>query len=595
MAKQGELALGSLSKYIIQAQSWKSSIALIILLGLLVEGATYFSWINGHILHPLMGLWLIIAPAVLTIPLSVFMVARHGRKLSLDWSAFIVLIDALSLTVGPLITLVLNADIVWVVHAASIGIMLLFRLLLLLIIADDRFWPTCKVAIIHPVLALLVGGYYFGSEFVIFGGLITICFACGVLLFTEIVERPLEKNFGINLFTFANAFMSQTIEGEEKIEKLFEQMGEEVYVPEVSLFFSQEDENTFILTVPPVHPGPMENIGAANLPAILHHALGEHTFVFHGASTHDYNLVTEKECAKLINVIEHGKRNASYAHTTATKPVRISYGSVSILAQVFGDSVLLLSTRSPDITEDLDYSIGMAIMSAGQQIFSHIAFVDAHNSISELAHSVSPGSILCYEYLVASKKAFSRLSKEEQYPFQAGTARISVPFTREQGFGDIGIMALITEVADLKTVYILFDGNNLVTGTRELIRDHILSLGFVDECEVATTDTHSVNKLSGFNAIGVRIRPDQFMPYIEQVVLQAYVNRADTAVSGDTRWLPVRIFGNQRIAQLASTVTSFLPLLIPVVVIIVLLSFFLSIFAFILLYTNAFGHHFFFL
>ncbi|MDR2854573.1 MAG: DUF2070 family protein [Methanomicrobiales archaeon] len=587
MAKQGELALGGLAKYIVQVQSWKNSLTLIIILGIIVEGATFFSWRSGHISYLMMGLCLIIIPALLTIPLSVAIVSRHGRKLSWDWSAFIVLIDVLILTVGPLITLVLKPEIVWIAHASSIGIMLLVRFLFLLSIADDRFWPTSSVAIIHPILALLVGGYYFGSQFILFGGLITVFFALGVFLFVEIVERPLAKNFGINLFTFANAFMSQTIEGGQKIEKLFEQIGEEVYVPEVSFFFAQEGEHAFTITTPSVHPGPMENIGAANLPAILHQSLGEYTFVFHGASTHDYNLVTERECEKIISVIQQGKVHATYAHTTATKPVRIKYNSVSILAQLFGDCILLVSTRSPKTTEDLDYSIGMSIMNAGQRLFSHIAFIDGHNAIPELAQSVSPGSIICYEYLSASNKVFSHLSKEKQYPFRTGVARVLVPFTREQGFGDIGILALVTEVSETTAVYLLFDGNNIVTGVREQIRDHILSLGWADECEVATTDTHSVNSLSGFNAIGVQIPPDQFMPYIEQVVQQAYQNLADSSVSGDTRWLSVRIFGNQRISQLASTVSSFLSLLVPMILIIIVLSFLLSIFAFIILFTYA--------
>ena len=587
MPKQGEFAIGGLAKYIVHVQSWKNSLALIIILGIVVEGATFFSWRTGHIPHLMMGLWLIISPALLTIPLSVNMVSRHGRHLAWDWSAFIVLVDVLILTVGPLITLVLKPEIVWVAHASSIGIMLLVRLLFLLSIADDRFWPTSRVAIIHPILALSVGGYYFGSQFILFGGLITICFAFGVFLFVEIVERPLEKNFGINLFTFANAFMSQTIEGEQKIEKLFEQIGEEAYVPQVSFFFSQKGTHAFTITTPSVHPGPMQNIGASNLPAILHQALGEYTFVFHGASTHDYNLVTEKECEKIINVIQQGKAHATYTHTTATKPVRIKYNSVSILAQLFGDCLLLVSTRSPDTTEDLDYSIGMSIMNAGQRIFSHIAFIDGHNAIPELARPVSPGSVICYEYISASNKAFSSLAKEKQYPFKAGVARVAVPFTREQGFGDIGILALVTEVSDSTAVYLLFDGNNMITGTRERIRDHILLQGWANDCEVATTDTHSVNRLSGFNAIGVHIPLDQLMPYIDQVVQQAYENRTNTTVSGDTCWLPVRIFGNQRISQLASTVSSFLSLLVPVILIIIFLSFLLSIFAFILLFTYA--------
>ena len=587
MAKQGDLALGNLAKYIVQAQSWKSSITLIIALGLIVEGATFFAYRNGHISQPMLGFWLIIIPAILTIPLSVKVVAHYHRKLSYDWSALIALVDVLIMSVTPLITLVLYPEVLWIAHSASIGVMLLVRLLLLLTIADDRFWPALNVTLIHPMMAILIGSYYFGMEFVVFGALIAIWFTFGVWLFVEIIERPLEKNFGINLFTFANAFMNQTIEGEEKMEELFELIGEEVYVPEISFFFSQENGNKFILTIPSVHPGPIENVGGANLPGILHEALGEYTFVFHGASTHDYNLVSEKECSNLISVIKHGKRMARYEHTTATKPLRIQYRSISILAQVFGDCALLISTRSPDITEDLDYAIGMTIVNSGQQLFSHAAFVDGHNSIPGLAQPVSPGSTICHDYLMASNKAFTKLVKEEQYPLKTGVAHVPVPFTREEGFGDSGILALVTEVAGVKAVYVLFDGNNMITGTRELVRNHIMSFGWVDECEIVTTDTHSVNKISEFNAIGVKIPPDRFMPYVEEAIRQADQNCMDTAVCGDTRWLSVRIFGNQRIAQIASVVSSFLSLMAPVILIIILLSFLLSIFAFVFLFADA--------
>jgi len=45
------------------------------------------------------------------------------------------------------------------------------------------------------------------------------------------------------------------------------------------------------------------------------------------------------------------------------------FGSVQVLYQRFGDSLLLVTSRSPQRTEDLDSSIGMTIMAEGHRWF----------------------------------------------------------------------------------------------------------------------------------------------------------------------------------------------------------------------------------
>jgi putative membrane protein len=63
---------------------------------------------------------------------------------------------------------------------------------------------------------------------------------------------------------------------------------------------------------------------------------------------------------------------------------------------------------------------------------------------------------------------------------------MSVPFTREEGFGDLGIQALVVRVNGQTTAYVLFDGNNMHEGIREVLRDRVLS--FVDEAEMMTNE-----------------------------------------------------------------------------------------------------------
>ena len=121
------------------------------------------------------------------------------------------------------------------------------------------------------------------------------------------------------------------------------------------------------------------------------------SLVPHGCASHDFNLVSESEIEKLIDAIERSKKDSIYT-AGATRSARLSFGSVQVLYQRFGDAVLMITTRSPKMTEDLDYSIGMAIMAEGHRWFPHVAFVDAHNCMCDLSSAVLPATLTATEY-----------------------------------------------------------------------------------------------------------------------------------------------------------------------------------------------------
>ena len=89
------------------------------------------------------------------------------------------------------------------------------------------------------------------------------------------------------------------------------------------------------------------------------------------------------------------------------------------------------------------------------------------------------------------------------YPFKIGVSHLILPYSREQGFGDLGIQVIVTEVDNQRTAYILIDGNNMAAGVREKLLDPILTV--VDHAEVMTTDSHVVNTITGKNPVGMHI------------------------------------------------------------------------------------------
>jgi len=188
-----------------------------------------------------------------------------------------------------------------------------------------------------------------------------------------------------------------------------------------------------------------------------------------------------------------------------------------VLAQAFGDTVIVVATRSPLVTEDPRLFRGLFDHEGREKIFPALRDLwTPTTSLDKLSDGVYPATELAMEYLGAAEKAFSSLANAEQVPFSAGYAAKTLPFPRQEGFGDLGVQVLVVNAGGQTTAYVLFDGNNMQTGAREEIRKRLLAR--VDECEVMTTDTHVVNTVSGRNQVGLRIGVDKFYPYVDEAL-----------------------------------------------------------------------------
>jgi putative membrane protein len=358
------------------------------------------------------------------------------------------------------------------------------------------------------------------------------------------------------------------------MEDFFREVSEEVYVPQVSIFFRREHGKGVLLTVPNIHPGPLGEIGGGNLPKYLQSAFSELVMVSHGTATHDFNLVAEDEIKKIVTAIREGGRNLTFSGK-ASKSHRFCYGTVSILYQVFHQTLLIISTRSPEKTEDIDLGVGLAIMAEGHRTFRHVAFVDAHNCFTGDISTVQPGTLAAYEYQSAALHAIEEGPNLEKYLFRIGSAQVTPPYSRKEGFGDQGIEVLIIEVSGQTTAYILIDGNNVQAGVRDILRDHVLT--FVDEAEIMTTDSHVVNIMSGKNPVGLNVRPELIIPYLTRAVKEALGNLTPGEAAGSTALCErIHVFGSQRIVQMASTVNAMILFIPPLSAAVLLLAFLLS-------------------
>lgn len=581
MSGEMDLKLEALSRYIVTSPSWIKSLALILILCGCVEIMAMLGndrALDNPMLFPVFAYLL---PALGALALTPRCARWFHGKLDYGWSgltAALGLLISLFVSLSPILLFRFTFPLFF---AVSLALVFAFRMLLLAAVVDYRLSRVVIPALVHSAIGVIGTAWFLGLTFLQISILLHISFAVAVYAFIIVIERPMKANFKVGPLELANAFLAHLSEGSQKLNDFFRSIGESVVVPQVSLVMEREGKERIIVTVPNVHPGPLGEIGGSNLPAILHGMLGTNSLVFHGSASHDFNPVDEEE-VKRVGKAVIATLPASCGNAGCTKAVRYQDGSVDVLAQAFGDTVLVVATRSPLVTEDLDFALGFSIMKACEKHFPKVGFIDAHNCLDALADGVYSGTGLGMEYLGAAEAACAAAADADQVPFFAGYAHRKIPFSRQDGFGDLGVQVLVINAGGQKTAYVLFDGNNMQTGARDEIRKWLLSR--VDECEVTTTDTHVVNTISGRNQVGLRIPVDSFYPLVEEAVIEALADAAPARSAGSTAWCrDVVVFGSQRISQLASTVNGMMGFLLPVAIIIVIGAFLTTAMAYYLL------------
>jgi len=573
-----DVRMAGLSKYIFTAPSWPRSLAIIVLLGLLIDAAS----VRSGSIAPFFGTLAFSVPGILTTLLTRPLIRGSGKMITWNRSALLAAagtVFAVIVAVFP-VALGLSAYLP-LSFAIAMGLVFGVRLLVLAAIADYHLSHVVLPALPQSVLGIAVASLFFGPGYVALGAVLHLVFGFGCLLFIWFIERPLNKGFNISALNFINTFIEHMTDGSKRMEDFFRDIGEEVTVPQVTLAFAREGKDGILFTVPNVHPGPMGEIGGGNLTKRIHDAFSEEVLTTHGCSTHDFNLVSESESEKIIAAMRDSLDGVGFS-SRAGRSQRVQAGSVSVLCQPVGDALLMVSTRWPQKTEDLDFAIGMTVMAEGHSRFAHCAFVDAHNCMANVASPVTLGSKVGNEYLAAATKGIAAAAGGAAYPFRAGAAHVQMPFRREEGIGDIGVQALVIEVEGQRTAYVLFDGNNMVEALRPAVQSAIA--GLVDECEVMTSDSHVVNTISGKNPVGMHAPPEKIVPYAVEAVKAAIADLAPAeAGAASACCRDIMVFGSNRISELASTVNVMLVFIPPLSLAILLVAFLLSVIAYLVI------------
>jgi putative membrane protein len=404
------------------------------------------------------------------------------------------------------------------------------------------FWANINSAIPLQFLPFLVISAVAGCSF--------------AFLFVFLVDQVGRRTYDVPSMPLFRAFMLNWVAAlNAPFEELLEKLGENEDIEITLLKFDSYKPKAAII-VPLVHPGPFKNIGSSLLPSLMKRAFekefGCDACIPLGMLGHELDLASQAQNHKIISqVIESAKFSASAEK--ATPFVKVTEGIVTASCQVFGKTAFLSFTLAPKTTEDLPQELGRIVNEEAEKLGLECnVVVNAHNSLTDSDEVEAPIDMLRDVASKCLKKAVSLPS----YAFEVGSSTVfPKDFSLEEGMGSGGITAVVVNVAEQKTAYVVIDGNNMVSGLREKILSALKSAGF-HECEVFTTDTHAVSAVvlgrRGYHPVGEAMNHETLMRYITGVA-KAAASNMESCKAGCLRLVVpnVRVIGEARLGTLS--------------------------------------------
>ena len=496
----------------------------------------------------------------------------NGINLKAKHSMFLALVS-MSLAgivgiIGTAVGLIFNMDLFF--NSILFGCVIAFGFNILVILATTRIklFNSFVIAIIQPLLMigmLIITSFLNNIDYIFSLGYITtifkvliasVIFLIAIYAFISVVESPMKKNLGFGAMEILSYFILHMNEGTNTIEQLFDNAGEAIDTLVGVASFRRLDGSIKALFLSPcVHPGPLGDIGGSNMPTLLANSFDAFTMVAHGPSTHDFNPVSSDEIVKIEDAVRKALDNMEYS-PKASEFIRYSYKKANVGVQFFKNGTIMLSTFAPSGSDDIEYAVGLAAMIESQKELGteNNILVDCHNSFNEEKGGVLPGNPELFQ-LIDTIKLIEPLDLE--HDIKVGCYYTDLGgFDKHQGIGESGLKTMVIEVNGQRTAYVLFDSNNMELGYRETIFNAVKDLD-IDEIEVMTTDTHTVNTLSaGYNPVGT-VEKEKIIEFVKISINEAIKDLEPVEAGTNTeRILNLKTFGPNNSTELISTISS---------------------------------------
>ena len=571
-------SVAGLSKYITTLPKTKFSIIGMILISTLT-GSLYFliDSVSHSILEEILygGIYFLMIIGITSIMsgglnqqvISIMDGINVKIKHSMFLSALSMTILCIILLIGGVISRILNLDIF--LNSLLFGCVLIYVLNTLVFWATSkmRFTKAVTAALIQPVLILamyiLVTFLVIDTSFlgpiiiqITLKALIAgIIFVLAIYAFITIIASPFKKNLGIGVLDLLSLFIAHMNEGSNSLEGLFENMSEAIDTVVTFVSFKTENEIKALFISPSVHPGPLGDLGGSNMPTILANKFDHFTMVAHGPSTHDFNPIAVSEIDKIETAVKKGLKKVEYK-PSASEFVRYNAQTANIGVQFFNEGMVILSTFAPEGSDDIEFGVGLTMMAQSRSkcAVKDSVIVDCHNSFAPESGEVLPGNSEVFYLIDVIDKI---KTDQDKTSIKVGCWQNNMDtLNKQEGIGESGLKTMIIEVNNQRTAYVLFDSNNMEVGFRQEIMEAVKDLE-IDEIEVMTTDTHTVNTISrGYNPVGITKRPE-IIEYVKKSIKEAIKDLEEVEVGTGTEKIEnLNTFGPKNSTELISTISS---------------------------------------
>lgn len=394
-------------------------------------------------------------------------------------------------------------------------------------------------------------------------------------IFFFIINAPMKKNLGVSSTDAASYFFSQWLYHNKDMEKALEQVGEKAKTIIHTMGFRRAKDTIYFVT-PYVHFGPFGNLGGSEFSHHLSEEIGTRyrakAFIFHGTVTHDLNPVSSSEMDKILTVFDQAVKEARYENAK----VAISLGKKDecrAQALRINDSSLIGLSRAPEVTEDINFGLGLAMMGEAEKKVRNAMIVDQHNAETGDITSFDPGSIIGYKYLEAIKDSLSK-----DAPCRNLKLGVAVRECLSPSVGGAGIKVAIFS-SNPEYVLILIDSNGITPDFRDRVESETKAIGKSMNRDfivgICTTDTHQTNIVRG--VINPLKDEHDILESIKSAVKEASKDMQGAEFFSDKRWFDINVLGAKQSIEIISTVNSIvavakitLPLIIIAAIIILL-------------------------
>ena len=572
-------SVAGLSKYIKTLPKIKFSITYMIVISFVMGSVYYlidttpgYGIFEDIIYGGIYGLIIIGFTSIMSGALNQQVISSlHGINLKMKHSMFL---SGLSMTLLCLI-MILGGTLSRITGEDLFLNSLLFGCVVILGFNTLVFWATSKVrftvaAATGLIQPLLIMSMYILITFILtdtsfIGPVIlqitlkaliaAIIFVLAIYAFIKVIASPFKKNLGIGVLDLLSLFIAHMNEGSNSLEGLFENMSEAIDTVVTFVSFKSESGIKALFISPSVHPGPLGDLGGSNMPTILANRFDCFTMVAHGPSTHDFNPIAVSEIDKIENTVKKGLKHVTYSEN-ASKFVRYTAKKAKIGVQFFNEGMVILSTFAPEAVDDIEFGVGLTMMAQSRSRCNveDSIIVDCHNSFAPESGEVLPGNAEVFHLIEVIDKIDPNQSKNS---IKIGCCHDPMPtLDKHEGIGKSGVKTMVIEVDGQRTAYVLFDSNNMEIGFRQEIIDAVSNLD-IDEIEVMTTDTHTVNTLSrGYNPVGIEKR-DEIIKYVKTSIIEAIDDLEKVEVGTGTEKIEnLNTFGPKNSTELISTISS---------------------------------------